>query len=82
MTERSSALNGERRPNRPSFKQLTADEAERALYLDFEGNVDQPPVLVDVLRRAGTGDRPFVQQPASGWRIGWYFGGAVVACSR
>ncbi len=62
MTEAVGPTTIPRRPNRPSFKRLSPDEAERALYLDFEGNADQPPVLVGVLRREGRGERPFVQQ--------------------
>src|SRR3954451_6800193 len=40
---------------------LSAADALRALYIDFEGNKDQPPVLLGVHRR-GRGDRPYVQQ--------------------
>ena len=32
-------------------KRLTAAEALRALYIDFEGGKDQPPVLLGVHRR-------------------------------
>jgi hypothetical protein len=42
-------------------KRLIATEALRALYIDFEGNRDQPPVLLGVHRR-GRGSRPYVQQ--------------------
>ena len=42
-------------------KRLTATEALRALYIDFEGNRDQPPVLLGVHRR-GRGPQPYVQQ--------------------
>jgi hypothetical protein len=42
-------------------KRLTAEEALRALYIDFEGNKDQPPILLGVHRR-GRGSRPYVQQ--------------------
>lgn len=40
---------------------LSAADALRALYVDFEGNKDQPPVLLGVHRR-GRGARPYVQQ--------------------
>lgn len=48
------------RPARP-FKRLSAGEALRALYIDFEGEKGRPPVLLGVHRR-GRGARPFVQQ--------------------
>ena len=44
-----------------SFKQLSATEALRALYIDFEGRKDEAPVLLGVHRR-GRGSRPYVQQ--------------------
>lgn len=44
-----------------AFKRLTAAEALRALYIDFEGGKDQPPVLLGVHRR-GRGAHPYVQQ--------------------
>ena len=44
-----------------SFKQLSAAEALRALYIDFEGRKDESPVLLGVHRR-GRGSRPSVQQ--------------------
>ena len=44
-----------------SFKQLSAAEALRALYIDFEGRKDEAPVLLGVHRR-GRGSRPYVQQ--------------------
>jgi hypothetical protein len=43
-------------------RRLSAAEALRALYIDFEGGKDQPPVLLGVLRHAGRGSRPYVQQ--------------------
>jgi hypothetical protein len=43
------------------FRHLTEAEALRALYVDFEGEKDKPPVLLGVHRR-GRGARPFVQQ--------------------
>jgi hypothetical protein len=43
------------------FGRLTAAEALRALYIDFEGRKDDPPVLLGVHRR-GRGARPSVQQ--------------------
>lgn len=42
-----------------SFKRLTQAEALRALYVDFEGEQDKPPVLLGVFRR-GRGARPYV----------------------
>lgn len=42
-----------------AFKRLTAAEALRALYIDFEGEKDKPPVILGVHRR-GRGARPFV----------------------
>jgi hypothetical protein len=48
------------RPARP-FTRLSAAEALRALYIDFEGEKNRPPVLLGVHRR-GRGARPFVQQ--------------------
>ena len=43
------------------FKRLTEAEARRALYIDFEGQKDKPPVLLGV-HRHGRGSRPFVHQ--------------------
>lgn len=45
-----------------AFKRLSAADALRALYIDFEGQKDQPPVLLGVLRRGGKGSTPFVHQ--------------------
>ena len=45
-----------------SFKQLSAAEALRALYIDFEGRKGEPPVLLGVQRHGGRGARPYVQQ--------------------
>ncbi len=42
-------------------RRLSAAEALRALYIDFEGGKDRPPVLLGVHRR-GRGSRPYVQQ--------------------
>lgn len=42
-----------------AFKRLSTAEALRALYIDFEGEKDKPPVLLGVHRR-GHGARPFV----------------------
>jgi hypothetical protein len=50
-----------RRPARP-FRQLSAVEAARALYIDFEGVTARPPVLLGVLRRPGRGSEPAVRQ--------------------
>jgi hypothetical protein len=44
-----------------SFKRLSAAEARNALYIDFEGQKDKPPVFLGVLRRPGRGPQPFVQ---------------------
>ena len=44
-----------------STKRLSAAEALRALYIDFEGRKDEAPVLLGVHRR-GRGSRPNVQQ--------------------
>jgi hypothetical protein len=41
------------------FRNLSADEALRALYIDFEGEKDRSPVLLGVHRR-GRGPRPYV----------------------
>jgi hypothetical protein len=45
--------------DRSSFERLSAAEALRALYVDFEGEKDKPPVLLGVHRR-GRGARPYV----------------------
>jgi hypothetical protein len=42
-----------------AFKRLSAAEALRALYIDFEGEKDKPPVILGVHRR-GRWARPFV----------------------
>jgi hypothetical protein len=42
-----------------AFRDLSADDALRALYIDFEGEKDHPPVLLGVHRR-GRGPRPYV----------------------
>ena len=44
------------------FATLTEAEARRALYIDFEGGKDRPPVLLGTLRRASRGPDPFVFQ--------------------
>ena len=44
------------------FKLLSAVEARRALYIDFEGEKDKLPVLLGVLRRPGRGAEPYVHQ--------------------
>ena len=48
--------------DRHPFKRLSAPEARRALYIDFEGEKDKPPVLLGVLRRPGRGAEPSVHQ--------------------
>jgi len=45
-----------------AFKRLTEAEAQRALYIDFEGGQDKPPVLLGILRRRGRGAEPNVFQ--------------------
>lgn len=44
--------------SKSAFKRLTAAEAERALYVDFEGQTDKAPVLLGILRRRGKGNEP------------------------
>lgn len=41
---------------------LTADEASRALYVDFEGRKEGPPILLGVARKAGVGETPRAHQ--------------------
>ena len=48
--------------DRNPFKRLSALEARRALYIDFEGEKDKPPILLGVLRRPGRGTEPNVHQ--------------------
>ena len=48
--------------SKSAFKRLAAAEAERALYVDFEGQTDKAPVLLGILRRRGRGDEPSVFQ--------------------
>src|SRR5665811_717709 len=57
MCIRDSSMTDHARP----FRHLTEAEALRALYVDFEGEKDRPPVLLGVHRR-GRGARPYVQQ--------------------
>ena len=45
-----------------AFKKLSEAEARRALYIDFEGGQDQPPVLLGILRRRGKAAEPYVHQ--------------------
>jgi hypothetical protein len=47
------------------FRRLTAPEALRALYVDFEGEKDRSPVLLGVHRR-GRGARPSVHHDVLG----------------
>ncbi len=47
---------------RSRHRDLTEVEARRALYIDFEGQKDRPPVLLGVLRRRGKGREPSVFQ--------------------
>ena len=48
--------------SQPAFKRLSEAEARRALYIDFEGEKDKPPVLLGVLRHRGRGAEPYVLQ--------------------
>jgi hypothetical protein len=48
--------------SRIAFKRLSAAEALRARYIDFEGEKNKLPVLLSVPRRAGKGSTPFVHQ--------------------
>ena len=41
---------------------LTFEQAQHALYLDFEGQKDKPPVLLGCVRRPGRGTEPWVWQ--------------------
>jgi hypothetical protein len=41
---------------------LTAEEARRALYIDFEGRKDEAPVLLGCAHRAGRGEKSWVWQ--------------------
>ena len=47
---------------RVQFKRLTAAEALRALYIDFEGGRGKPPVLLGILRHGRKGTEPSVFQ--------------------
>jgi hypothetical protein len=47
------------------FKRLSAAEARRAPYIDFEGQKDEPPVLLGV-HRSGRGARPLVHEVVMG----------------
>ncbi len=49
-------------PSRNWFKRLSAEEARRALYIDFEGQKVSAPVLLGILRRRGRADKPSVFQ--------------------
>ena len=50
------------RPTKSAFKRLTAEEAARALYIDFEGQKDKAPVLLGTLQRRGRAAEPRVFQ--------------------
>lgn len=41
---------------------ISPDDASRALYIDFEGEKDKPPVLLGCANRLGHGTRPWVWQ--------------------
>jgi hypothetical protein len=47
---------------RPRASRLTTDEARHALYVDFEGRIGKPPVLLGCARRPGRGAVPWVWQ--------------------
>ena len=78
------------------FRHLTEAEALRALYVDFEGEKDRPPVLLGVHRRGlnGKGDgpvrrgicnRPDPPQLARVEHLGhsdWIYQGAGARCER
>jgi len=57
MTEVSA-----RSASEAAFKRLSEEEAQRALYIDFEGGQDQPPVLLGILRHRGMAAEPNVFQ--------------------
>ena len=44
------------------FTLLSVAEAQRALYIDFEGVTGKPPVLLGTLRHRGRGAEPIVHQ--------------------
>jgi hypothetical protein len=43
-------------------KDLTPEEASRALYVDFEGEKDKPPILLGCAHRPGKDEPPWVPQ--------------------
>ena len=45
-----------------AFKRLSEAGARAALYIDFEGGQDEPPVLLGILGRRGRGAEPNVFQ--------------------
>jgi hypothetical protein len=47
---------------RPRASRLAPDEAARALYVDFEGRIGKPPILLGCARRPGRGAVPWVWQ--------------------
>ena len=47
---------------RRRLSRLTAEEAADALYVDFEGLTDRPPVLLGTLHRPGRSEQPRVHQ--------------------
>ena len=60
-----------------TFGSLSAEEAHLALYIDFEGRKDQPPVLLGTLRRS-RGPKPYVQHDIVDNRFG-VLGGRAMA---
>lgn len=42
----------------PTWVEVTAESLRRALYIDFEGQKDKPPVLLGCATRAGTTSSP------------------------
>jgi len=52
---------------------LSTADVRRALYIDFEGNKDQPPVLLGV-HRVGRGEHQHLQQDGCSPRASWPHG--------
>lgn len=57
-----TGIGPDRRATERAFKRLTAAEAQQALYIDFEGVTNKPPVLLGTLHKGGRGPEPFVFQ--------------------
>src|SRR4029079_12436367 len=56
-------------PQQKHWKQLTPEEASRALYIDFEGQQDKPPVLLGVTRWSKPTQLRLVNQVICGERF-------------